>query len=230
MVPGLPDLRSDVRVRDVRVIGTSLEGRPIWAEYHGPASPSATIVVIGQMHGNECSPLLLIDRIRNHPPRSVGIWLIPTLNPDGHASYERRNAAGVDLNADGGRFSQPETVALRDFVASVRPPLTVHVHSPNGFVGAYPSGAPIATGLCWRLGDATSLRCSGAGAGFRSDRSRWFLWQGLRPLGGETLLIELLAVSDSEVPGARPRPATRSVEAVDRDVAAIVDALDAAFA
>ena len=227
LAPGLPGLSSTNHPSDYRLMGFSVQGREIWAEYWGPKTPASTVIVVGQIHGNECAPSLLVDQIRRNPPTSYGIWLIPTLNPDGYATYSRRNANGVDLNADGGAVSQPETQALFSFVRTVRPALTIHVHSPNGFVGAHPTGSPLATGLCASIGALPSLRCSFGGAGYRADRSRWFLWQGLQTYGGESLLIELRAVSSAEVPTARPRPPTLSVDAVRSEAARILAILDA---
>ena len=37
--------------------------RPVWAEYWGPPKPAAVMVVVAQIHGNECSPTLLIDEV-----------------------------------------------------------------------------------------------------------------------------------------------------------------------
>lgn len=224
---GLPGLTSTARPAAFRSLGLSVQGRTIWAEYWGPEKPSTIVLVVGQVHGNECSPSLLVAEIRRNPPDSYGIWLIPTLNPDGYAAYSRRNANNADLNADGGNLSQPETRALHDFVTSIRPALTIHVHSPNGFVGAHPIGAPLATSLCNSIGTLPSLRCSSGGAGYRSSRSRWFLWQGLAALGGESMLVELRAVAHAEVPTARPRPATSSVEEVRHDAVRILQILEA---
>ncbi len=226
LATGLPGLAGS-RPQQLRQIGTSLLGRPIWAEYWGPSAPSALVVIVGQVHGDECSPTLLSDEVRSRPPTRRGIWLIPTLNPDGYAAYERRNANQVDLNADGGSRSQPETNALMVFIADVRPELIVHLHSPNGFAGGYaPHGGGLAAGLCQSIAASTAIRCSDGGAGTRSDTTRWFLWQGHAQQGGETLLVELHAVSDSEVPTARPRPATRSVNQVRADARVIVSLLD----
>lgn len=229
MAPGLPGLNAPTGPPVHRHLGSSRQGRPIWAEYWGPQPPRADIVVVGQIHGNECAPTLLVEAIRSRPPNDVGIWLIPTLNPDGYAALERRNTANVDLNADGGRFSQPESRALRDFIADVRPRLTVHVHSPNGFAGAYPQRAAIAGAACLDIARATSIRCAAGGAGSRADRNRWFLWQGLAPYGGETLLVEFRAIHATEVPWAMPRPPTSTVEVVRAEahhvLAAILEAV-----
>ena len=226
LAPGLPGLNGPMP-NEMRQIGTSVRGRPIWAEYWGPPEPASVVVIVGQIHGNECAVTLMTEEVRSRPPRVTGVWLIPTLNPDGYAAYDRRNANQIDLNTDGGNLSQPETRALMAFIAEVRPKLTIHTHSPNGFVGAYsPFGPGRAPRLCRAIEARTGIRCSGGGAGTRPERSRWFLWQGHDRQGGETVLIELHAVSHREVPNARPRPATRSVEHVRADARAIVDLLD----
>ena len=227
LIAGLPGLASQDRPPEVRFLGSSVQGRAIWAEYWGPANPATIVAIVGQVHGNECSPTLLVEQIRQSPPVDYGIWLIPTLNPDGYAAYSRQNANGVDLNADGGAVSQPETQALFNFIAAVRPILTVHVHSPNGFAGAYPTGAPLATRVCLSISALPSMSCSSGGAGSRADRSRWFLWQGLQAFGGESLLVELRAVSDAEVPTAQPRPPTMSIDSVRSDVVRILAILEA---
>jgi hypothetical protein len=240
IVPGLPDFAVDdptgLAPATVR-IGTSVEGRPIVAEYWGPDEPVATVLVVGQIHGNECAPLLFVDELRANPPDRVGVWLIPTLNPDGHATYSRYNANRIDLNKDGGLQSQPETQALMTFTAAIRPTVTVHVHSPNGQVGWYGtrphrpkdplgSGAPITDRLTRLIGARTGLVVDGAGA--RTSPAAWFLWQGQRAVwpGGESLLVELHAVAPNEVPFARPRPPHRSIDEVRAQARAVVDALD----
>lgn len=220
---GLPGLNGPFP-DSIRPIGTSVRGRAIWAEYWGPPVPSTVIVVVAQVHGNECSPTLVVDAVRRRPASaSVGVWLIPTLNPDGYAGYTRVNANGVDLNTDGGRNSQPETRALMAFLQDIRPALTVHVHSPGGFAGTYPISTDTRAGtVCQAIEVFTAIRCLASGAGKRSDPSRWFLWQGHASSTSESLLIELHAISDSEVSNARPRPASRSVAAVRSDADVIV--------
>jgi len=225
LTAGLPGL-NQLFASTITQIGTSVQGRPIWAEYWGPPKPAAVMVVVAQIHGNECSPTLLTDEIRRRPPTRNGIWLIPTLNPDGYANYDRRNANDVDLNADGGRVSQPETAALFGFLAAIRPALTVHVHSPNGFIGAYPTQSVLADALCHSLEARIGSRCSAGGAGTRGERSRLFLWQGHEAFTAQSLLIELHAVANTEVTTARPRPQPRSVDAVRLDSRVIIGLLD----
>lgn len=233
---GLPGLNTSLTPGDVRQVGTSVQGRAIYAEYWGPPDTAQVVVVIAQIHGDECAPSLVAEQVRQNPPIDFGVWLIPTLNPDGYAAYARRNANDVDLNADGYHQSQPETRALMDFTAEIQPILSVHVHSPNGFAGWYGTGTyrigdPVASGAPLSSAVAEQLRASGlgfSGAGSRSG-DNWFLWQGQRAVhpSQESLLLELHAVSDSEVPNASPRPATRTVETVRNEARALLLALAA---
>gem|GEM_PF-5144014 len=227
ITPGLPGFHLDPgdEPDELRRIGTSVRGRPIWAEYRGPRQPRRVVVVVGQVHGNECSPTLLAPLLRAHHPTSYGVWYVPTLNPDGHAASTRANARGRDLNTDGWTADEPETRARLELTRAVRPVLTVHVHSPNGFVGWFGVdgiGARVAAAVAARTGLPLS------GAGTRPDRGRWFLWQGQREVhpGGDAVLLEVHAVADGEVPTARPRPPSRSVAHVTREFQALIAAID----
>lgn len=239
LTAGLPGLNSSVTPTNTRQIGTSVQSRAIHAEYWGQSNAAKVVIVIAQVHGNECAPSLVTEAIRQSPPSDYGIWLIPTLNPDGYAAYTRANANGVDLNADGYYRSQPETQALMAFTAEVRPVLSVHVHSPNGFAGWYGtgtyqpgnpvgSGAPLSSRIARDVAAAAGLSYSGAGS---RTGTNWFLWQGQRAVwpSQESVLVELHAISNSEVPNANPRPATRSVATVRSEAQALLTAIDAAL-
>lgn len=214
----------------LRRIGSSVLGRPIWAEYWGPPNPDRVIVMVSQVHGNECAPQRLVGLVRKTEFHHAGIWLIPTLNPDGAAAGSRLNANGIDLNADGWTRSQPETMALFDLVGQVRPVSTVHVHSPNGGTGWF--GDPSARAAARTIAVEMSQRCGAAVffdvAGERTDPSRWFLWQGLGSSGASpsSLLIELHAIADSEVPDAYPRPPTQTLATVDCEARQVLAVLD----
>lgn len=211
---------------DVLVIGMSLEGRPIWAEHWGPTD-GAQVIVVGQIHGNECTPLVLTQAVRRHDWRHVGVWLIPTLNPDGYASFRRYNASGADLNADGYHLSQPESRALIDLTALIQPALTLHVHSPNSFVGWF--GTAFANSVAVRMSAATGLRA--APAGTRSG-TNWFLWQGQQrvwPSGG-AVLLELDLIVTWEAATATERGPLRSLAQAEAMSAAAIRAVDDSFA
>ena len=199
--------------REVRQIGTSLHGRPIWAEYYGPWLPRATVMVLGAVHGDECGPALVVDAARRTGATSstVGYWVIPTLNPDGLAAFSRYNAAGADLNRDGYLVAQPESQALMAFTAEIRPDLTVHVHSPYGFVGGF-GPDPLAHELAARIAEATGmLRATTAG----SNPGGEFLWEGQLYMHPHVLvLIELYPLWPEEATVDRPRLTPRPVAEV----------------
>ncbi len=127
-----------------RVIGRSVEGRPIRALRIGSPRARVKLLVVGSVHGNEPAGKAVVARLRRtRPPRGTAIWLIEDANPDGAAANARHNAHGVDLNRnfpyrwqpqDGvyesgpGPASEPETQAIQRFVERVRPRVTLWYH------------------------------------------------------------------------------------------------------
>jgi murein DD-endopeptidase MepM/ murein hydrolase activator NlpD len=132
------------------VVGHSVQGLPLTAYRFGQGP--LKVVLVGDIHGGfEANTYELAQELVAHfqanagdVPAQVSLWILPTMNPDGLAAGERRNANGVDLNrnadtnldgcagndwttdtvdSDGSRpgaggpypFSEPETVAMRDF-------------------------------------------------------------------------------------------------------------------
>lgn len=196
-------------------IGTSTQGRPIWAEHWG-ADDGPQVLVLGQVHGDECAPAWFVQAIRTVPPTTFGIWLIPTTNPDGLAVHTRRTAAGVDPNRDGFRLETPEARAVMDATQRFKPVLTIHVHSPYQWIGAMNGG--IATEVATAMSNAV-----GWGGIYRSGRVESgdlaFLWEGQERVipGHPSILIEFPAVAEAESP-APPDPSQKSVTSVD-DVA-----------
>jgi len=81
-----------------RVIGTSIQGRPIEAIRMGDPK-GVTVAVIGVIHGNEEAGLLITDELVNMQiPKGVNLWVMPSINPDGTALDRRGNANRGDLN------------------------------------------------------------------------------------------------------------------------------------
>jgi murein peptide amidase A len=79
-------------------IGRSVEGRPIVVRRVGNPD-GMRVLVVGCIHGDECAGIAII-RALEHARTSADLWLVPDLNPDGHAHGTRQNADGVDLNAN----------------------------------------------------------------------------------------------------------------------------------
>lgn len=160
------------------VIGRSVHGRPIKAYRVGDPDARVKAVVLGAIHGDERAGVVLANAIlKQRRIKGVDLWVVPTINPDGLARNDRRNARGVDLNRNWGTrwaplagkyysgprpWSEPETRAFRAFVDRVKPRFIVSFHQPLYGVGR--SGERpaflrrLATGL--RL-PRKSFNCSG---------------------------------------------------------------------
>jgi N-acetylmuramoyl-L-alanine amidase len=152
------DRPADARVQtSTRVLGRSVQGRPIKATRVGSARARTKILVVGAIHGNERAGIPVVRRLRRlRPPRGTALWLIDSVNPDGVAKSTRQNARGVDLNRNfpyrfqraGKAFdtyysgaaplSEPESRAVSGFVRKVRPRVTVYFHQHKRVVD--PSG------------------------------------------------------------------------------------------
>ena len=141
-----PTLAGRPAVVEARVIGHSVQGRPLRAYRVGDPDARRTAVVLASMHGNELAPRRIVQQLRDGAPVSgVDLWLVPTYNPDGAVDSDRQNARGVDLNRnfpvrwrdlDGnyesgsGPLSEPETRAFRRFLNRVDPQRIVSFHQP----------------------------------------------------------------------------------------------------
>lgn len=137
------------------VIGTSARGRPIRAYYRGEQGAPRVLLVLGQMHGDEKDGIATARWIRDHahPRPGTGVWVVPTLNPDGNVRGTRTNGRGVDLNRNwptsgwtsahrGTRYwggprpgSEPETKAMMAFLSQVQPDLIASIHQPLRAIG-----------------------------------------------------------------------------------------------
>ena len=159
-------------VQQVRTIGRSVRGREIRAWYRGDPAATRVLVVLGQMHGDEPAgretALWLIRNLR--PAAGTGIWVLPTMNPDGRVRHTRKNAHGVDLNRNwptsgwtrtsrgdryyGGRrpASEPETRAMMRFLAEVRPHYIASIHQPLRGIGRSSTGRDWQARLARNLG------------------------------------------------------------------------------
>ncbi len=145
-------------------IGRSVQGRPLTVQVIGDlATARRRVVVLGCVHGNECEGVPIVDAVaKSAPPAGVAYVLYRHPNPDGAAADTRHNARGVDLNRNSigwkrahkrgdvyypgpGALSEPESVALRDLVRSVRPTAFVTYHQAINCVDYAGRGGPWAT-------------------------------------------------------------------------------------
>jgi predicted deacylase len=148
-------LAGDLYVKRVVTIGKSRRDRPIRAWYRGDRRADHVLVLLGQMHGDEKAGPRTARWVRSNlkPRRGTGLWIIPTMNPDGDRRGTRKNARGVDLNRNwptsgwtrstrsdryyGGPrpASEPETRAMIRFLKQVRPDYVASIHQPLHAVG-----------------------------------------------------------------------------------------------
>jgi len=153
-------LRGVVRHRP-RPYGRSVHGTALTV--FGPAAGPVDLLVMASMHGDECeTTVVLSEALRCVREQALATPVILNVNPDGTALGTRCNARGVDLNrnwptrnwtpetvfykAHGETVrdielspgpapaSEPETQALRDLVAALRPAAIVSLHAPLGCV------------------------------------------------------------------------------------------------
>jgi predicted deacylase len=133
-------------ILETRVIGYSVQGRPIRAWHLGNPASSVKAVFIAAMHGNEPKPSAILRDLRDgRRIKGADIWVVPTMNPDGRILDTRKNADGVDLNrnfpvhwiAQTGPYdsgpapaSEPETQAMMAFLTEIRPRFVVSFHQP----------------------------------------------------------------------------------------------------
>ena len=131
------------------MIGQSVTGRDITAWRLGNPKSKKKVLLLAAMHGNERGAVKTLRALRDgRPIKGADIWVVPVVNPDGYAKNTRQNARKVDLNRNfstgwrkaggatySGRkaFSEPESRAVRDFAATIKPLYTISFHQPlNG--------------------------------------------------------------------------------------------------
>ena len=127
-------------------LGRSLDGRPIFAVRLGDPAARSLVVLLGRQHPPEVTGAIameafvleLADRLAERRPddAAVQVLVVPLLNPDGVVrGHWRANRGATDLNRDWGRFSQPETRAVKTWLdglpSTVRPIAMLDFHSTS---------------------------------------------------------------------------------------------------
>ncbi len=195
------------------VVGRSVRGRPIRLLERGNEESASVVLVVGCIHGDECSGLAVTRRLARTSPRRFHLWILPVLNPDGLARGTRQNARGVDLNRNfrarwrragtpwdaeypGPRpFSEPETRIARRLVLRLQPDVTIWYHQPQRVVRAWGRS---------RL--AARRYAEAAGASYRSilwPNGSAPRWQNTKLERGAAFVVELR-------PGPLPERAARA--------------------
>ncbi len=159
-------------VQKIVLVGRSVRGREIRAYFRGDPAATKVLLVLGQMHGDERAgrdtAVWIIRNVRPLP--GTAVWVIPSMNPDGHVRHTRKNARGVDLNRNwptsgwtrttrGSRYyggqrpaSEPETRAMMRFLADVRPDFIASIHQPLRGIGRSSRGQTWQQRLSHHLG------------------------------------------------------------------------------
>ena len=178
-------LPSAARGDQRQAIGRSVEGRPIVLFRESAPTPTLTVLVVGDIHGNEPAGVPIARQlIAAAAPARTELLVVPTVNPDGLASGTRGNAHGVDLNRNfpyrwrplgGGEYSgsgplsEPESRAAHRLILRERPDLTIWFHQPFGLVDK-PEGNPFAAR---RFADLVGLPLIRLPGPYPGSASRW---------------------------------------------------------
>lgn len=142
------NLVNEVQKQDhisVSVEGKSVQGNPLYLlRFHHSPKPKWRLFFHAQQHGNETSGkdalTYLIKELAQDKsllPEDVDLYIMPLVNPDGAATYSRRNAAGADLNRDHILLLQPETQALHRVGRRIMPHIVVDGHEFKRDTGDY---------------------------------------------------------------------------------------------
>ena len=134
----------------VRVIGKSVEGNPIYSYEIGKGKTK--ILIWSQMHGNESTTTKalfdFLNLLQNNDWLAVALLekftflCLPMMNPDGAKVYKRENANGIDLNRDAQNLSQPESRILRKAFDDFMPDYCYNLHDQRTIFGVGETGKP----------------------------------------------------------------------------------------
>lgn len=201
-------------------LGSSVKKRPIRVHELGDLASPRRVLVVGCIHGDECAGMRISRRLVRGPlPRTIDLWVVHLLNPDGYVMHVRQNGRGVDLNRNfasewipiGQRWdpqysgprpwSEPETRIARNLIRRIRPDVTIWYHQPQALVRAWGQSRALARRYA-RL----------AGEPYRSIRWPHGTapnWQNHRFPGTASFVVELAAGRLSDRAASRHASAVR---------------------
>src|SRR5690606_31384474 len=119
-------------------VGRSAEGRPLQHVSWGEGG--TRVLLWSQMHGDESTAsMALADLFRflgehpHHPlvrrlHQGTTLHVLPIVNPDGAARFQRRNAQGIDINRDARALASPEARVLHALRERVQPAFGFNLH------------------------------------------------------------------------------------------------------
>ena len=145
-----PLLNKDSIKTDVKIIGKSVLGKPIYSYQKGHGK--LKIYLWSQMHGNESTTTKALfdfinllnngSELANQLLESFTFYCIPMLNPDGAELYTRANANDIDLNRDSQDLTQPESKILREIYEEFKPDFCFNLHDQRTIFGVANTGKP----------------------------------------------------------------------------------------
>lgn len=141
-----PTVRAATAGIDWKVLGSSVQGRPIRSLTLGHGSRK--VLLIGGIHGDEPEGTYATAQLpaafaAANLASGVALTIVEDANPDGRAAARRGNANGVDINRNfpasnfdthepsygGAPLSQPESRLLFDLIDRIDPALVLVFHS-----------------------------------------------------------------------------------------------------
>lgn len=140
---------------ETRVLGKSIEGRPIHSLSFGEGERK--VLLWSQMHGNESTATMALfdlfnflegsgedgfESIRQAIRENLRLRFIPMLNPDGAENFKRRNAQQIDINRDAVRQSSPEGIILKRARDDFEPDFGFNLHDQNRYYNVEGSSLP----------------------------------------------------------------------------------------
>jgi hypothetical protein len=159
----LPLLEADPLA--VEEVGRSAEGRPLREVTFG--SGPTPVLLWSQMHGDESTASMALADLfaflgtrPEHPSarrilEGVTAHVVPVLNPDGAARFQRRNAQGVDVNRDARALSTPEGRTLKSVRDRVEPAFAFNLHDQSPRTRLGDTDRPVALSLLAPAFDST---------------------------------------------------------------------------
>lgn len=204
------------------VFGDSVQGRDLGAYRTGPSDADRTVLVIGSFHGDEDEGHEIVARLKDESPNRVAIWLVQSVNSDGIAAHQRKNARGVDLNrnfsvdwkpsADASSgyypgpepFSEPESRAVRRLAIRIEPDLSIFYHQPWNQVLGSCEGADRVQRRYARL---VNMEFACRGGDLPGTATKWFN----RKPGRRAFVVELAGGELSSSAAARHARAVISI-------------------
>jgi protein MpaA len=192
---------------------------------YGPQDGPVDLLLMAAVHGDESdTTVVLSDALRSVRPDALRNPAVLCMNPDGVLRGTRGNARGVDLNRNlptanwsaaalryrghgqqeqaielgtgSAPASEPETRALLDLVARLRPRAVVSLHAPLACVED-PSGSPLAA---WIAAEAGLPLVPDVGYETPGSFGTWCASQGIAIVTWELPAEPLPALLASHVP------------------------------